>query len=137
MVEIEVHYEGELHTVARHGPSGAALESDAPTDNQGRGESYSPTDLVATGLATCMLTVMGIRACKEGWAMEGARARVEKHMTTEPVRRISRLVLDISMPPTLPEDSHPVLEQIARTCPVAQSIHPEIEVDLSFVWTGA
>jgi len=136
MVEIEVRYEGDLHTVAHHGPSGAKLESDAPTDNQGRGESYSPTDLVATGLATCMLTVMGIRARNEGWAMEGARARVEKHMVAEPVRRISRIVLDLAMPATLPAEARPVLEQIARTCPVAQSIHPEIVVDLSFDWTG-
>jgi putative redox protein len=136
MVEIEVHYEGELHTEARHGPSKAGLETDAPIDNQGRGESYSPTDLVATGLGTCMLTVMGIRSRKEGWPMEGARARVEKHMMSEPVRRIARLVVDVTMPEGLPEEARPILEQIARTCPVAQSIHPDIQVDLRFSWTG-
>ena len=81
MVDINVEYQGDLHCRAVHGPSSAVLVSDAPVDNQGRGESFSPTDLVATGLGTCMATVMGILARKHGYALEGMRVHVKKHMT--------------------------------------------------------
>jgi putative redox protein len=128
MVEIEVAYEGDLHTSCRHGPSGRELETDAPIDNQGRGESFSPTDLLATALGTCMLTVMGIVARREGWKLEGARVRVEKHMLAEPVRRVGRLVLHFEMPPGIEADARATLEHAARTCPVKQSIHPDIDV---------
>lgn len=135
MVEIEVAYEGDLHTVCRHGPSGRELQTDAPVDNQGRGESYSPTDLLATALGTCMMTAMGITARREGWKMEGARARVEKHMVADPLRRVGRLVLHFEMPAGIAPEARPVLEEAARTCPVRQSIHPGIETDLSFSWS--
>ena len=105
-VRIEVRYEGELHTTARHGPSGATLETDAPKDNEGRGEAFSPTDLLATALGSCMLTVMGILARRKGWAIEGARARVEKHMVAQPVCRIGKLVVELDMES---------LEQFSRT----------------------
>lgn len=134
MVEIQVVYEGELHTVGTHGPSVAQLETDAPTDNHGRGESFSPTDLVATGLGACMLTVMGIVARRHEWPIEGTRARVEKHMVAEPVRRIGRLVVDLAFPPGVPEEARSTLEHTARTCPVRQSIHPEIELELRIEW---
>ena len=134
MVEIEVQYEGELHTRCVHGPSRAVTETDAPRDNHGRGESYSPTDLVATALGSCMLTVMGIVARRHDWKLDGSRVRVEKHMLEEPTRRIGRIVLDMAMAPGLPAESHSVLENAARTCPVAESIHPGIEVDLRFDW---
>ncbi len=134
MVEIQVVYEGELHTSCRHGPSGAALSSDAPIDNQGRGQSFSPTDLVATGLASCMLTVMGILAQRHRWPIEGACARVEKHMVSEPVRRIGRLVVELSFPEGIPEQARGPLEQAARSCPVRQSLHPGIEVEMAFAW---
>jgi len=137
MVEIEVHYEGELHTRCVHGPSHAVAETDAPRDNHGRGESYSPTDLVATALGSCMLTVMGIVARNHDWTLDGSRVRVEKHMVEEPTRRIGRIVLDMVMAPGLPAESHSVLERAARTCPVAQSIHPGIEVKLRFDWLGS
>ena len=136
MVEIDVVYEGGLRTSCRHGPSGAVLASDAPVDNHGRGESYSPTDLVATGLASCMLTVMGILAESRQWRIESARARVQKYMVSEPVRRIGRLVVEVSLPDGLPERAREPLEQAARGCPVRQSLHPEIEVEMSFVWGG-
>ena len=97
MVKIDVAYEGDLHTTCRHGPSGRELETDAPVDNQGRGESFSPTDLLATALGTCTLTVMGIVARREGWKLEGARSRVEKHMVADPVRRVGRLVLHFEL----------------------------------------
>ena len=137
MVEIEVVYEGRLHTRCAHGPSEAVLETDAPLDNHGLGESYSPTDLVATALASCMLTVMGIVARNHDWKLDGSRARVEKHMLQEPERRIGRIVLHMAMAPGLPPDSHAALERAARTCPVAQSIHPSIAVDLRFDWHGS
>jgi putative redox protein len=82
MVRIDVAYEGELHTACAHAPSGATVATDAPRDNHGRGESFSPTDLLATALGSCMLTVMGIAARRDGHAIEGARVVVEKHMTT-------------------------------------------------------
>ena len=134
MVKIDVAYEGDLHTTCRHGPSGREIETDAPIDNQGRGESFSPTDLLATALGTCMLTVMGIVARREGWKLEGARSRVEKHMVADPVRRVGRLVLSFELPAGLSADAQAVLEQAARTCPVKQSIHPEIETEFVFRW---
>ncbi len=134
MVEIQVAYEGDLHTTCRHGPSGRELETDAPVDNQGRGESFSPTDLLATALGTCMLTVMGIVASRKGWKLEGARSRVEKHMAADPVRRVGRLVLHFELPTGFPPDARATLEEAARTCPVKQSLHPEIEMELVFDW---
>ena len=108
MVRIEVDYTGDLHTVCRHDPSGSELETDAPRDNQGLGQRFSPTDLVATALASCMLTTMDIVARRHQWPMEGARAEVDKHMATDPVRRIGRIAVCLTMP-ALPSD--------ARFCP--------------------
>jgi putative redox protein len=136
MVRIHEVYEGDLHTNCRHEPSGSELATDAPRDNQGRGESFSPTDLVATALGSCMLTIMGIEARKRGWALEGARVGVEKHMSSEPPRRIERLTLRFEMPRGLPEEARPVLEAVSRSCPVCHSIHPDIEVDARFDWPG-
>jgi len=133
MVRIDVVYEGELHASSVHLPSRVALETDAPVDNQGRGESFSPTDLLATSLATCMLTTMGIVAQREGWAIEGATAAVEKHMGAGP-RRVARLFVGLSMPAGPSSEARTVLEDTARTCPVAQSIHPDIQLDLEFDW---
>jgi putative redox protein len=134
-VRIEVRYEGELHTRAAHGPSGAALETDAPKDNEGKGESFSPTDLLATALGTCMLTVMGILARRKGWEMKGAQASVDKHMVADPVRRIGRLVVRFEMPAGIPEDARKPLERAAHTCPVHQSLHPDVQVETTFVWS--
>jgi len=134
MVRIHEVYEGDLHTVCRHEPSGATVETDAPRDNQGRGESFSPTDLVATALGSCMLTIMGIEARKQGWALESASVSVEKHMSAQPPRRIETLRLRFAMPAALPAEARPVLEEIAHTCPVCRSIHPDIVVDVAFDW---
>jgi uncharacterized OsmC-like protein len=101
-VRIEVQYEGELHTSARHGPSGAVLETDAPKDNEGKGESFSPTDLLATALGTCMLTVMGILARRKGWELKGARVSVDKDMVADPVRRVGRRACASSCRPASP-----------------------------------
>jgi putative redox protein len=133
-VRIEVEYQGELHTRATHGPSGAVLETDAPKDNEGRGEAFSPTDLLATALGTCMLTVMGILARRKGWDMKGARVTVDKNMVADPVRRVGHLVLRFAMPPGLPEEARKPLERAAHTCPVHQSLHPDVKLDTAFEW---
>jgi putative redox protein len=134
MVEIEVVYPGELRSVARHVPSDATLTTDAPKDNEGRGESFSPTDLLATSLCSCMLTVMGIVARKRGWKLDGARARVEKHMVADPLRRVGRLPVRIEMPRGLPAEARPVLEKAALTCPVHLSVNPSIDRPVTFVY---
>ena len=134
MVRIQVDYAGELHTECIHEPSGARLETDAPRDNEGRGERFSPTDLVATALASCILTTMGIVARRHNWPLEGSSAAVEKHMATDPVRRIGRLAVRIDMSAGVPEDARVVLERAAHTCPVHKSLHPDVELDLAFDW---
>lgn len=137
MVEITVDYEGALHTQAVHGPSGSQLETDAPVDNHGRGERFSPTDLAAASLGACMLTVMGILADRHGWPLAGTRARIEKHMVADPVRRIGRLVADLDFAPGVPEVARKPLLRAAETCPVRQSLHPDIDVELRVVWRDA
>lgn len=136
MVEITAVYEGSLRTSAIHEPSGSTVETDAPVDNQGRGERFSPTDLVATALGSCMMTIMGIFAQRHEIDLTGTKVRVEKHMTAEAPRRISKIVTEITVP--LPQD-HPqkgALEKAAIACPVYLSLHPEIEKDVTFRWEG-
>src|ERR1700744_432194 len=99
MVSIEMKYQGDLHCSAVHGPSGTEIDTDAPKDNQGRGESFSPTDLVATALGTCILTTMGIMARTLEVNIEGATVTVDKEMTSSAPRRIERLTVKIHMPP--------------------------------------
>jgi putative redox protein len=134
MVRMAVTYQGDLHCEALHEPSGSRLETDAPKDNEGRGERFSPTDLVGAALGSCMLTVMGIVARRHGWDMTGARAEVEKEMVVSPLRRIGRLGLRIAMPAGIPQDARAVLERAAHTCPVHQSLHPDVRIDLQFDW---
>ncbi|MBX3739640.1 MAG: OsmC family protein [Akkermansiaceae bacterium] len=134
MVEIKLDYEGDLHCSAVHGPSGTTLATDAPVDNNGRGESFSPTDLVATALGACMATVMGIMARRKEISLEGLKVAVRKHMSEDLPRRISKLEVDLDMP--LPAD-HPerkVFEAAARGCPVHHSLHPDIEVVMQWTW---
>jgi putative redox protein len=131
MVEMKLVYEGGLHTTAEHGPSRATVETDAPVDNQGKGEAFSPTDLLSASLASCMLTTMAIVGDREGWALAGARARVEKYMELEPRRRVGRIVVELDLPAGLPVDAQARLEQTARGCPVAASLHPDTAVELT------
>lgn len=133
MVEIQVQYRGELRCAAEHGPSGQTLTTDAPVDNHGRGEAFSPTDLVGTALGTCMLTLMGIAARGRDWNLEGARARVTKSMAANP-RRIARLEVEIEVPAALPEEARRVLEEAARSCPVHATLRPETEIPIRFRW---
>jgi putative redox protein len=133
-VKVEVVYLGDLHTEATHGPSGAKLETDAPVDNCGKGELFSPTDLVGTALGTCVLTILGIYAQKHGLEVRGATASVEKEMTAVPVRRIARLVTEMRIP--LPADSphRDAIERAIRSCPVHASLHAEMDKPIHFLW---
>ena len=134
MVRIDIRYEGGLRCHAVHGPSGQELSTDAPLDNRGRGESFSPTDLVATALGTCMATIMGIVADAHGWNIDGARMSVHKEMTSEGPRRIRRLDVIIEGPGGLDQTARKTLEHAANTCPVRLSILPAIEVPVEFRW---
>jgi putative redox protein len=134
MVTIHVEYQGDLHCNAVHGPSRAELSTDAPTDNQGRGESFSPTDLVATALGTCTLTVMGILARTLEIDIAGATATVEKEMSSTAPRRIHSLKVRIHVPHTLSPENQQKLERAAHTCPVHKSLHPEIHAPIEFTW---
>lgn len=134
MVEIKLSYEGDLHCSAIHGPSGQTLATDAPVDNNGRGESFSPTDLVATALGSCMATVIGIVASRKNIAVEGMAIKVRKFMSEDSPRRINRLELDLDMPLPADHPDRPLLESAARGCPVHHSIHPDIKVVMNWTW---
>ena len=130
MTLIDCTYQGQLRCLSSHGPSGTSLETDAPTDNQGKGERFSPTDLVATALSTCMLTIMGIVADRHGWALEGCSARVEKTMSSEAPRRIAKLTVWVRLPAGLDEKQRAVLQRAAETCPVKVSLEGSIPMEL-------
>jgi putative redox protein len=136
MVEITARYDGQLRCNATHGPSQSNLVTDAPVDNHGKGESFSPTDLVATALPTCMMTIMGIYAERHGLDLKGMSARTTKEMSSTPPRRIARLRTVISMPIGQDHPMREALENAARTCPVHRSLHPEIEAPIEFVYAG-
>lgn len=135
MVEIRMHYEGGLRCRAVHGPSGAELVTDAPLDNHGQGASFSPTDLVATALGTCVLTTMGIVAERHGWELAGSQARVEKVMVATPVRRIGSLALVVVLPAALDARARETLERTAHTCPVHKSLGADVELPMRFEYT--
>jgi len=134
MVAIQLEYQGELHCKAVHGPSGTELATDAPKDNQGRGESFSPTDLVATALGSCMLTIMGIQARTLEIDIAGSTATVEKEMTATPPRRIASLKVKIHVPHAISAENRQKLERAAHTCPVHKSLHPDVQMPIEFVW---
>ena len=130
MTTIHCRYGGDLRCTAQHGPSETTLETDAPTDNQGKGERFSPTDLVATALSTCILTIMGIVAERHGWDLSGCSARVEKSMTQEPPRRIALLEVWIELPAHLDEKARKVLQKAGETCPVKLSLEGSVPMQL-------
>lgn len=137
MVRIDVTYQGGLRCESRHAPSDRTLLTDAPVDNHGRGESFSPTDLVATALGTCMVTIMGIFAERHGIDLRGTTVSVEKEMAAQPVRRIARLTCEIAVPLAADHPQREALERAALTCPVHQSLHPDVEKPVQFRWLGA
>jgi putative redox protein len=134
MVEISTSYEGQLRCTATHGPSGNVLTTDAPKDNMGKGEAFSPTDLVATALATCVLTTMGIVAQRNDIDMTGATAKITKEMVSEPTRRIGRLTLHVHMPAGIAPENRERLERAANHCPVHKSLHPDVQMPITFTW---
>jgi putative redox protein len=138
MVDIHITYEGALRCSATHQPSGTTLSTDAPRDNHGRGESFSPTDLVATALGTCMITTMGIIARKNEWKLDGTRIHVQKQMTSTPPRKIARLPVTFTIPPeqgrALSPEARAELEHTAHNCPVRLALEASIEVPVTFDW---
>ena len=130
----KIVYNGNLRTEAIHINSGQLIITDAPKDNHGKGEAFSPTDLVATSIASCMITVMGIKGSAQGINVDGAEADIIKTMASNP-RRISKVDIKLTMPQRNYTDKEKkILRKIADNCPVMKSIHPEIEVNLDMVW---
>ncbi|MCC6816828.1 MAG: OsmC family protein [Saprospiraceae bacterium] len=130
-----VEYLGNLRTIAKHNKSGQEIITDAPVDNNGKGEAFSPTDLASTALASCMLTVMGIAARTHKINMDGAKAEMNKIMAENP-RRIFKIEIDIFMPENISYSSREkaILTNAAKTCPVGKSLHPDLEEILSIHW---
>lgn len=135
-VEIDIRYAGRLRCDASHRPSGISLHTDPPTDNGGQGGSFSPTDLVATALGTCVMTILGLVAERHEIELSGSEVHVTKEMVTEGVRRIGSLRTVVNIPPGAVEDAamRSRLEAAARTCPVHQSLHPDIEAPIEFIY---
>lgn len=129
----KVTYTGALRTSCEHIKSGNKFITDAPVDNNGRGEAFSPTDTVATGLASCMLTMMGIKAANLGVEMKGATAEVTKHMASDP-RRISKIEILLRLPSNISPKNRVILERTANSCPVHHSLHSDIEKVITFNW---
>ena len=135
-VKIAVRYEGQLHCEAVHGPSGTKLATDAPVDNEGKGESFSPTDLVATALGACMATIMGIMAKRHGTQLEGMTVETVKEMSSDAPRRIVGLKSTVTVPLPANHPHRKLLEAAALGCPVHHSLDPRIDKSVEFVWKG-
>jgi uncharacterized OsmC-like protein len=135
MITSSIIYEGGLHSTAIHVRSGKSIETDAPIDNQGKGEAFSPTDLLATSLASCALTTMGIVGNKNNINIDGASAEIIKHMASDP-RRVSKIELTIQMPKdkTYSESEKELMVRTALTCPVARSLHPDLIQAVEVKW---
>jgi putative redox protein len=133
-VEVDVVYNGNLFCEAVHGPSGKRLITEAPADNGGTGSEFSPTDLVGTALGTCVLTIMGLIARREGVSIEGTRVHVVKEMVPAPERRIRSLDVTVTYPPDcrMTPQQRASIEQAAALCPVTRSLHPDVKVNLVF-----
>lgn len=135
MIEIRIGYEGELRCSAVHGPSKNVVTTDAPVDNNGKGEAFSPTDLVATALGTCMATVMGMAAERKKISLEGLKLKVGKVMSDDQPRRIARLEVEIDMPIAEDHPDKKLLQSTVLGCPVHHSIHPDIQVPIVWRWS--
>ncbi|HEU4557866.1 MAG TPA: OsmC family protein [Longimicrobium sp.] len=133
-VEISGRYTGGLKMELRHGPSGQPLTTSAPRDNMGDGSSYSPTDLLAASLGSCMVTTMAIVARRENIPFERAEFVLEKHMTASPPRRVDAVPITIRLPASLTPEQRETLEAAARGCPVHRSLAPEIQREITFIY---
>jgi putative redox protein len=136
-VTITVTCDSAVDTTVVHGPSGAALQTTAPADNGGDGSQFSPTDLVAAGTASCVLTIMSMKAKSLGLDLTGATATIHKEMAADPRRRIARLPMTIRIPTAVPADARPKLERAAHTCPVHETLRDRVDVPITFDWTDA
>jgi putative redox protein len=134
MTEFSVTYEGDLKTRAVNLANGQALFTDAPTDNYGKGEYFSPTDLLAVALGTCILTIMGMTAKRIGVDLRGGHMTVKKEMAASPIRRIGKLYVDFYFPRKLEEAQIQQLEKAGLSCPVHASLHPDVEQKIVFHW---
>ena len=133
MPTVSCRYSGELRCEATHHGSGAVLITDAPIDNAGKGEEFSPTDLLATSVATCMLTIMGITAKSRNWSIEGSTADVEKQMTQSGPRKVEKLRVHLKLPQRLSNEQRSLLQRVAEQCPVKRSLDPSIHLEL--IWS--
>lgn len=132
MVKMHAVYGGGLHCELTHEPSGSQIETDAPKDNMGKGERFSPTDLVGAALASCILTTMAIVAERDQISLVGAKATVAKEMVVTPTRRIGALEVQVTLPKTVPVESREKLERAAYQCPVHKSLHPDVKAPIVF-----
>ncbi|MDN3656289.1 OsmC family protein [Ferruginibacter paludis] len=130
-----IQYEGNLRCNARHLQSNSLIETDAPTDNRGKGERFSPTDLVCTALATCMITTMAMKATDMGIELKNTTVNVKKHMASDP-RRIAKIDVELSFPATLQleEKEKIILQRVGDNCPVIKSLHPDVVINASYNW---
>ncbi len=135
-VGVSVRYDGERACTAVHGPSGAQVRTVPPTDNGGDGSSFSPTDLVAAGLGTCVLTILAMRAEQHGLDLTGATVELEKRMSSEPPRRIAQIPLVLKLPAEPDAATREELETAARECPVSLTLGDNVEVDVRFEWAA-
>lgn len=134
MVEVDIVYQGELRCKAEHLDSGVEIITDAPLDNHGKGQSFSPTDLLAVSLGSCILTVMGIVAARDSINLIGTKVKVTKEMVNKPLRRIGKIAVTINVPHKITAEEQQKLEAVAATCPVKNSLHPEIEILVTYNW---
>lgn len=132
-VRIQGKYQGDLRVELLHEQSNSIIETDAPLDNNGKGERFSPTDLVVSALGACMLTIMGIIAKRDGIDLSDLSFSAEKHMSTDAPRRIARIVIELKLPKNLTNEQKNKLENAAKACPVYHSLDPQIEKIISFV----
>lgn len=134
METVLVDYSGDLHCSAQHVGSKAIIETDAPKDNKGKGEKFSPTDLVAAAIGTCICTVIGIYAQSKNIDLKGMRAEIRKEMTKNPPRMIATLEVEIWIPIEVSPEDRVKFEKIAQSCPVTASLHPSVALSVNFNW---
>jgi len=138
MTTIQSKYTGDLRTEAIHIASGTIINTDAPVDNKGRGEYFSPTDLVAAALGSCMVTIIGIAAKEQQFSIDGATWEITKIMSSDPPRRISGIEIHLTLPHNrYTEAQHRIIEYAVKNCPVALSLHPELKQTVNISWLSS
>ncbi len=132
MVRIDIEYLGDLHTKCKHGPSGQEFLTDAPVDNRGKGEYFSPTDLLATASASCIATIMGIKAKDNNIDIKGMKITVDKEMINEPYRHVKKLTYRVVFPHKLNSKDFTIMKNVIRGCPVTRSLDPAVELEVNY-----